>query len=87
MQRTTLEAQLMLVERGIAECKADAVQARKRVIELRRSGRDTRYAEEMLAHFLVTHSVLEARREIILVGLADSDAMAESGQGGSGERR
>ena len=82
MERATLEAQLVLVDRGIAECKADVVRTGKRVVELRRSGRDTRFAEETLANFLVTHSVLEARREIILVELAEAAGLAEveSGQ-------
>ncbi|MPZ38077.1 MAG: hypothetical protein GEU95_08420 [Rhizobiales bacterium] len=60
---------MALVDRGVAEAHADVDRMWKRIAELRRSGRDTRYAEETLAGLLVTHSVCEARREIILIEL------------------
>jgi hypothetical protein len=69
MNRTSLESQLAMVDRGIAEAHADADRMWKRIADLRRNGRDTRYAEETLAGFLVAHSVCEARREIILIEL------------------
>lgn len=72
MTRTSLESQLALADRGIAEAHADVGRMWKRIAELRRSGRATRYAEETLASCLVTHSVCEARREIILIELDDS---------------
>lgn len=69
MSRTSLESQLALVDRGIAEAHADVDRMWKRLAELRRGGRDTRQAEETLAACMVTHSVCEARREIILIEL------------------
>lgn len=69
MTRSSLESQLALVDRGIAETHADADRMWRRIAALRRSGRDTRYAEETLASFLVAHSVYAARRQIILIEL------------------
>jgi hypothetical protein len=69
MDRSTLQAQLGLVDRGIAEANAEVSRMRKRIAELRRDRRDTGFAQEALALCLVTHSVLETRREIILIEL------------------
>ena len=69
MDNSTREGQLALVDRGIAEARAEISRMRKRIVELRQGGRDTALAQETLAIFLVTHSVLETRREIILIDL------------------
>ena len=69
MDNSTLHGQLALVDRGIAETRTDIVRMRKRIAELRQGGRDTRFAQDTLAISLVTHSVLEARRAIILIEL------------------
>lgn len=69
----TLEGQLVLIDREISEAKSEMFRIRERLVELRRAGRDIHLAQEAFATSLVTHSVLTARREIILIEIEHLD--------------